>query len=261
MNDAGPIYFIADLHLESSDSGRTRLLLDFLSGPARQARALYILGDLFEVWIGDDAPRPPAASVSRALKTLQEQGVALYFMVGNRDFLLGQDFCEQAGLELIEEPCLIKHQQPSILLLHGDSLCTDDHDYQRFRRRVRDPHWQQRMLARPVWLRRVLAGLARLLSRRRNIGKPEAIMDVNPAAAVDTLRQHASLCLIHGHTHRPALHRLEVDAQPALRAVLGDWHDETACILQLDDQRLKLLELGRNGDRLTVKERDHQRLT
>lgn len=248
---------IADLHLDGNREAATRLLLDFLQGPARKARALYILGDLFEAWIGDDAPPAPANEVAAGLRTLASSGVAIHFLVGNRDFLLGEDFCRQAGMSLVQEPVCLEHAGHSLALMHGDLLCTDDQEYQAFRARVRQPEWQQRMLARPVWLRRQLARLARFISKRRNRGKPEFIMDVNAEAVLSTLHALGTRNLVHGHTHRPAIHRMEIDQKQALRAVLGDWHESRGSAIRIDGGVLSLLDLGRNDrGELTITLRD-----
>jgi len=240
-----PVYLIADLHLHGDRPAATALLLDFLSGPVRQARALYILGDLFEAWIGDDAPLPPADQVARALKSVSESGVELFFLVGNRDFLLGREYCRQSGMWLLNEPVRIVQSGCPVLLMHGDVLCTDDEDYQRFRRRVREPAWQARMLSRPAWVRRALARVARAISRRRNRNKPEAIMDVNDGAVAEILMAESVPNLIHGHTHRPAIHHLELAGRSGIRAVLGDWHEDHGSALRLDGRQLDLVSIRR----------------
>ncbi|WP_281173142.1 UDP-2,3-diacylglucosamine diphosphatase [Wenzhouxiangella marina] len=241
---------MADLHLDGDRSGTTKLLLDFLSGPGREARALYILGDLFEAWIGDDAMLPPAAAVATALRELGDHGVAVHFLAGNRDFLLGPAYCEHAGMTLLEAPVLLELAGGVVLLLHGDGLCTDDEEYQRFRKRVRNPEWQARMLARPIWFRRLLARLARALSQRRNRNKPAAIMDVNAQAVEDCMLEHGVRLLIHGHTHRPAIHDLDFDGEPGHRVVLGDWRADKGSAVRLDAAGVSLLELlpGEAGD-------------
>jgi UDP-2,3-diacylglucosamine hydrolase len=252
---------IADLHLDGNRRAATRLLLDFLQGPARKARALYVLGDLFEAWIGDDAPLAPAQEVADGLRALAATGVGVFFLVGNRDFLLGEAYCRQAGMTLLQEPVHLEQAGHSLVLMHGDALCTDDEDYQKFRARVRNPSWQQRMLARPAWQRRQLARLARFISRRRNRGKPEAIMDVNAQTVASILRDLATRNLVHGHTHRPAIHRLDLDQGRALRAVLGDWHEDHGSAIRIRDGVLSLLDLTRDEQgQLLVSSRDQERL-
>ncbi len=241
-----PVYLIADLHLDGDRPAATRLLLDFLSGPVREARALYILGDLFEAWIGDDAPPLPAPEIAAALSVVAANGVEIYFVVGNRDFLLGEHYCSRASMTLLEEPVHIQHGDHALILMHGDVLCTDDHAYQKFRRKVRDPEWQDRMLARPVWARRLIARLARTISKRRNRNTPENIMDVNQESVALFLNEEGVSTLIHGHTHRPAIHRIKLGQQQGLRAVLGDWHADRGSAIRLQSDSMALLKLVRN---------------
>lgn len=220
------------------------MFLDFLAGPARAADKLFILGDLFEAWIGDDAPGRLGLRVAAALRELAGAGVEIYFMVGNRDFLLGDDYCRQAGMQRIEEPWPMPDQ--GRVLMHGDSLCTDDVAYQRWRRRVRQPAWQRRMLARSIWFRRGVARLARTISRLGNRSKSAVIMDVNADAVAECFRRHGVRELIHGHTHRPAIHALESDGQPRHRIVLGDWHEDCGSVLALRGARVELFDLIRS---------------
>jgi UDP-2,3-diacylglucosamine hydrolase len=221
--------------------------MDFLRGPAAQARALYILGDLFEAWIGDDDPSALSDEVAAELRALSDAGVETFFVCGNRDFLLGDDYCRRAGMQRLEEPVFLSGSSLSIALLHGDRLCTDDHDYQRFRARVRDPRWQARILSRPLWWRRILARAARSISRRRNRANRSEIMDVSPQAVVEEFRQQQVQRLIHGHTHRPAVHRLEIDGRSVARIVLGDWHEDRASVARLTDDKIELLALACDG--------------
>ena len=169
-------------------------------------------------------------------------------MAGNRDFLLGDDYCQRAGMQRIEEPFVLQGVKPDTLLMHGDVLCTDDYEYQRFRSKVRNPAWQARMLARPIWLRRSIASLARAISRRRNRNKSERIMDVNPEAVTACFRNHQVERLIHGHTHRPAEHQVEVDGKHCTRMVLGDWHGECGSLIQIEGNRAQLLVIGRDRE-------------
>lgn len=247
LSDRSPIYLIADLHLQDDRPQTTRLLFDFLSGPARDARALYIIGDLFEAWIGDDAPGRLGRQVASALGALADDGVAVFFMCGNRDFLLGDRYCREARMTRIEEPHFIETEGESILLLHGDTLCTDDIAYQRFRRKARDPDWQRRLLSRPVWWRRLLARLARLLSRRHTGSSEAKIMDVNDGAVRAAFLDHRVRRMIHGHTHRRAIHDLQVDGRHCQRVVLGDW-DETGSAVRLEDGELSMLTLAHSDD-------------
>jgi UDP-2,3-diacylglucosamine hydrolase len=241
-----PVYLISDLHLDAGRPETVRLLFDFLNGPARRARALYVLGDLFEAWIGDDAPGALGQSVADELSKLGQTGVSVFFMAGNRDFLVGDTFCDRAGMTRLEEPCSNPPMIPEAVLMHGDTLCTDDLAYQRFRKKVRNPDWQRQVLSRPIWWRRLLARLARSISRFQNRNKPAAIMDVNEQAVVDVLREYPGRILIHGHTHRPAIHQIEVDGQARQRVVLGDWHEDRGSVIRMVDGQLELLVLGRD---------------
>ena len=223
--------FISDLHLEPTRPALTTLFLDFLEQRARQAEALYILGDLFEAWIGDDDDAEPGQTVAAALRRLTDQGVPAYFLHGNRDFLLGERFAAASGMHLLPESVVIDLAGERVLLLHGDTLCTDDVEYQAFRAQVRDPAWRARILALPLAQRRILAGQMRETSRQSARQKTADIMDVNPTAVDQALRAHRVRCLIHGHTHRPAMHHWTLDGQPARRVVLSDWDDHQGRVL------------------------------
>ncbi|MFW5815742.1 MAG: UDP-2,3-diacylglucosamine diphosphatase [Wenzhouxiangella sp.] len=246
--DPGPVYLIADLHLEAGRPETTRLLLDFLRGPARRARALYILGDLFEVWIGDDGADDLADAVAADLRRLADSGIAVRFLPGNRDFLLGDAYCARAGMQPCREPLMLETNGPATALMHGDTLCTDDLDYQRFRAKVRDPAWQERMLSRPLWWRRVLARLARAISRARNRGASPEIMDVNAGTVVQCFQDLSIRRLIHGHTHRPGIHQFEINGESCHRIVLGDWHGETGSVCEVTGEQARLLRLRRRAD-------------
>ncbi|MDS4057300.1 MAG: UDP-2,3-diacylglucosamine diphosphatase [Candidatus Contendobacter sp.] len=223
--------FISDLHLESTRPAITTLFLDFLERRVRQAGALYILGDLFEAWIGDDDDAEPAGVVAAALRTLTNQGVPTYFLHGNRDFLLGERFAAASGIQLLPESWVIELAGERVLLLHGDTLCTDDVEYQVFRAQVREPAWRARTLALPLTQRRALAGQLRETSQQATRQKAADITDVNPAAVDQALRAQGVHRLIHGHTHRPAIHHWSLDGQPARRAVLGDWRDQGSVLV------------------------------
>lgn len=216
--------FISDLHLEPDRPAMTALFLDFLKQCARQAEALYILGDLFEVWIGDDDDAELGRVVADALRALSDSGVPIFFIHGNRDFLLGPRFAAASGMQLLPESAVIQMAGESILLMHGDMLCTDDVEYQAFRLQVRDPAWQARILALSLAQRRTLAGQLRETSQQAIQQKAIDITDVNPAAVDSALRAHGVRHLIHGHTHRPAIHQWTLDDRPARRTVLGDWY-------------------------------------
>lgn len=216
--------FISDLHLSTDSPRSLAAFTAFLAGPARQADALYILGDLFEYWAGDDdADEPIAAAAATALAACAAAGPRIYFMAGNRDFLLGESYAARAGMSLLADPCLIDCDGTRLLLSHGDLLCTDDHAYQRYRQQVRDPAWQAGFLARPLAERKAIIAELRQRSRSEKASKSMAIMDVNPDAVAALLHAHDYPVLIHGHTHRPATHTLLVDGQPCTRHVLHDW--------------------------------------
>lgn len=239
--------FIADLHLEPACPARTALLLAFLQRQARSADALYILGDLFEAWIGDDDDAEPGPTVAAALRTLTEGGVPVFFLHGNRDFLLGERFAAAAGLRLLPESGVIDLAGEQVLLLHGDTLCTDDRDYQAFRAQVRNPVWQAQMLALPLAQRRALAGQLRESSRQATGQKAAEIMDVNQAEVERIMRWRGVQRLIHGHTHRPAIHDGHLDGQPARRAVLGDWREDQGSVLRCDGSGWRLEPLTLSG--------------
>lgn len=217
--------FISDLHLSQERPAITALFLRFLQDVAPQAQALYILGDLFEAWLGDDMVLPEYQSAITAIKTLSMQGVPIYVMYGNRDFLMREAFEQMSGATLIHEPYIIQLDGQATLLLHGDTLCTDDVAYQQFRTMVRNPQWQDALLAKTPEQRLALAREYRAMSQTEMAKKDEAIMDVNPDTVLATLRQNKVRHLIHGHTHRPGFHHFELDGQPAQRIVLGDWYE------------------------------------
>lgn len=216
--------FVSDLHLEPSRPATTAQFLAFLERQAQRAEACYILGDLFEAWIGDDDEAELGWTVAGALKALADSGVPVFFLHGNRDFLIGERFAAAGGVHLLPESEVIDLYGESVLLLHGDTLCTDDVDYQAFRAQVRDPIWQARLLELPLAQRRALAGQLRESSRHATRQKAAEITDVNLAAVDQALRMHGVQRMIHGHTHRPAIHEWTLDGRPVRRAVLGDWY-------------------------------------
>lgn len=220
-----PFYFLSDLHLCDERPHSTAQLNTFLAGAARGADALYILGDLVEYWIGDDTLDHQPPTFIPALRAVADHGVPVYLMHGNRDFLLGHRFATACGAQLIADPQVISIYGEPTLLMHGDSLCTDDIAYQNFRREVRDPQWQAKILALP-WAQRVaMAQKVRAESQRLTGEKPEFITDVNQTAVETAMRAHGVTRLIHGHTHRPAVHDFVLDQQPAQRIVLPDWYE------------------------------------
>lgn len=220
--------FISDLHLDASRPGITALFLEFLREDAAKAEALYILGDFFEAWVGDDDDDPHHARVMDGLATLTRSGVPVRLMHGNRDFLIGRSFLERTGATLLPEPTVLDLYGTPTLLLHGDTLCTDDKEYQMVRRMLRDPAWQKEYLDKPLSERRAIAAHAREQSKKHTAAKAEYIMDVNQQAVETTMRQHGVSRMIHGHTHRPAVHRFKADGREMERVVLGDWYEQSS---------------------------------
>lgn len=222
------ILLISDLHLEDSRPDITRALLSFLEINKSHCDALYILGDLFDVWIGDDEHTTLSDTVAAALKTFSAAGCSIHIMHGNRDFLLAADFASRCGASIIPEPTVIETNSGSALLVHGDSLCSDDKDYIQFRNMVRTESWQQEFLAQSLEERRAFAQKAREQSRQATSVKDNAIMDVNQGAVEKLMIDSGQTVLIHGHTHRPAIHEITLgdpgdEQQLARRVVLGDW--------------------------------------
>lgn len=225
--------FVSDLHL---DDARPHIVEDFerfCAGEARRADALYILGDLFEAYIGDDDDAALNARIARALHGIAGAGVPVHFIAGNRDFLLGMDYARRCGMQLLDDGSVIDLYGTPTLILHGDVLCTDDAAYLAFRGQVRDPAWQAAFLARPLAERRAFAAQARDASRAHTSNTDIAIMDVNQQAVESALRQAGVTRMIHGHTHRPAIHDFTLDGRPAQRIVLGDWYEQGS-VLRVD---------------------------
>ena len=226
--------FISDLHLDPARPAVTGALGAFLE-KHRDCAALYILGDLFESWVGDDEDTELADEVRGLLKRFTDNGPALFIMQGNRDFLLGEAFCRATGARLLPDPSVISLCGIPTLLMHGDSLCTADIDYQAFRRTSRDPAWQRDVLGRSLQQRRDLASQLRQMSKTANSNKAEDIMDVSPAEVRDKLREYRVRQLIHGHTHRPARH----EHPDGVRWVLGDW-DRDGWVLEVTSEGISL---------------------
>lgn len=222
--------FIADLHLCPERPAITVSFLRFLRNIAIHSSALYILGDLFNSWSGDDDPEPLYSEIATALKWLQKVGVPCYFIHGNRDFLLASRFACTSGLQLLPQETVLTLYGRHILILHGDTLCTDDQIYQKFRQKARNPLIQKLFLSLPLHWRLQLASSLRARSQKTNQCKPECIMDVNPKAVERAMLYHGVHWMIHGHTHRPAVHRIHLKNGEAKRAVLGAWHFEGSMI-------------------------------
>jgi UDP-2,3-diacylglucosamine hydrolase len=224
------VLFISDLHLTAGDAETTRRFVDFLQGPARAARELYILGDLFEAWIGDDDDDPRLAPIVAALRGLTDAGVACALMHGNRDFLLGSQFCALTGTRLLGDyERLTLFGQP-VLITHGDLLCTDDTRYMTLRAELRSAAWQRDFLAKSLAERRQIASDLRQLSATEIAAKDDYIMDVNQTTVERIMRDHDVPLLLHGHTHRPAVHRFALDGRPASRIVLGAWYHDPSIV-------------------------------
>ncbi len=228
------ILLISDLHLEQERPDISRAFLHFLDTRARQAEALYILGDFFEVWIGDDAMTPFQRGIALALRRLSDSGTRIYLMHGNRDFLLGKAFCREAGCTLLGDPHVVSFNGESALLMHGDSLCTLDIGYQKMRRLLRNPLSLFILRNLPLNTRHKLARKLRSESRSQTRMKASDIVDVTPEEVQRVMAQYGVKTLIHGHTHRPAVHDLEVNGQPGRRIVLGDW-DKQGWALLVDE--------------------------
>ena len=237
------ILFISDLHLSLEKTEICQRFYNFLQNRATQAHSLYILGDLFDAWIGDDDNTPPNKTIKQALKTLSESGTKIYLQQGNRDFLLGAAFCQQAGISLLDEYTVINLNGQNTLLTHGDLLCSDDLAYQAFRLKAHSPEWQKNVLSKPLLLRLLAARWYRLRSYFHKRGKTQDIMDVNQQTVIEVMRQHQCQRLIHGHTHRPNQHQFILDGQTATRWVLADWKKNSAEILCWDgrDFRVELI--------------------
>jgi UDP-2,3-diacylglucosamine hydrolase len=236
--------FISDLHLDPERPAITELFLDLLNTRARNTDAIYILGDLFEAWIGDDDHSPINQAVCKGLGDCASTGTPVFVMHGNRDFLLGEEFAKACSCTLLDDPALIDLYGTPTLLMHGDMLCTDDTEYMSFRRMVRDPQWQAELLSKSLQERRMIASDMRNQSRQQTGGKPESIMDVNDDAVRDVMSTYNVQRLIHGHTHRPAVHDLLLADMPAQRIVLGDWYEQGS-LLECTSSgcRLEALEL------------------
>ena len=225
--------FVSDLHLDPARPEITALFLRFLQREAASADALYILGDLFEAWVGDDDPSSTGQQVAEGLRRLADAGVPVYFVHGNRDFLVGQDYAGRAGMRILPDPAVVSLYGEPVLVMHGDLLCTDDHAYQAFRAQTRDPHWQAMFLAQPLAARQAFAAQARQasMSRQQDMidgdrASFEAVTDVNSQAVEATLARFGVATLVHGHTHRPAMHAVRIGDREGRRIVLGDWYEQ-----------------------------------
>lgn len=218
------VLFVSDLHLDSARPASIDDFVAFTENEARVADKLYILGDLFEAWIGDDDDDPGLRPIVAAITSLTQSGTDCQFMHGNRDFLVGEALCGETGMELLDEFELVELYGEKVLLTHGDLLCSDDVRYLELRRQLRDPAWKKEFLGKTLAERREIARGLRQLSQTEMAAKAEAIMDVNENTVSDTMRRFGVATLLHGHTHRPGIHRFEIDGHQAKRIVLNDWY-------------------------------------
>ncbi|MGY1408996.1 MULTISPECIES: UDP-2,3-diacylglucosamine diphosphatase [unclassified Luteimonas] len=235
---------ISDLHLDPERPAITELFGRFLDGEARSADALYILGDLFEAWVGDDDPSEAGTFVAERLHAVADAGVPVHFQRGNRDFLLGSGYAARAGFSILPDPAVVLLDGRPVLLTHGDLLCTDDAAYQAFRAQTRDPAWQARFLSQPLQARLAFAAQARAASQARQgelkqAGTMETITDVAPATVAGMFVRYGVDTMIHGHTHRPAVHGLVAGNRECRRIVLGDWYTQGS-VLRVEDGRFDL---------------------
>lgn len=238
--------FISDLHLHPERPRTTRIFLRFLQETAPHAEALYILGDLFEYWLGDDdLIEPGHTEITQALARLACDGVKIFLLHGNRDFLIGEAFAQAAGAQLLDEPSLIDLYGTPTLLTHGDTLCSDDLDYLAFRSKVRSATWQHGFLAQPLVQRKALIEQWRAQSEQEKQHKSEVIMDANPDTIAGILRDYGYPRLIHGHTHRPARHSHSVDSHCCERWVLPAWYDDGGGYLRCDPSGCTAMALRR----------------
>lgn len=230
-----PLLFLSDLHLAPDRPKATAAFHAFCAGPARSAGAVYILGDLFDSWIGDDELRDRfPAEIAASIRSVTQSGVPVHIAHGNRDFLLGERFAAATGATLLPERHLVDVDGTPTLLSHGDELCVGDIAYQQYRARIRSPEAQRRLLSLPLFVRRLIARWLRRKSRNATSLKAESIMDVDDAAVAATFRDTGVARMIHGHTHRPATHSVDVDGRSRERIVLADWHDEGQYV-RIDD--------------------------
>ena len=239
-NNEPVTYFIADLHLAQNRPDITACFLHFLKNDAVKAQTLYILGDLFEAWIGDDDDSAYIATIAKALTSLSNVGTKTYYIHGNRDFLLGERFAQKSAMTILPEIDLIDLYGQSVVIMHGDTLCTRDIAYQKFRKKSRSWWWQTAVKSLPLFIRKKMAANYRKKSAAATAMKSQDIMDVTETEVVHCLEEHQSQLLIHGHTHRPAIHSLQVNGKTAQRIVLGDWYEQGAW-LKVTPNNMELL--------------------
>lgn len=236
--------FVSDLHLESDRPDIGDQFLAFLEGEANSADALYILGDLFEVWVGDDDPNAHYAVIKQALRGLVDNGVPTYFMHGNRDFMIGNSFARETGVNILSDPYAVEFYGDKVLLSHGDALCIDDVQYQNARQITRNTEWQAMMFAKPLEERLAIAEQLRAESIAHGATIDQSITDVNQDEVLRVVREHGVDVLLHGHTHRPAVHAVDLGDRSAKRIVLGDWYEQGS-VVRWDESGPKLCEMPR----------------
>lgn len=237
------VLFISDLHLDPADASGVRRFATFIEREALNATQLYVLGDLFEAWVGDDDDEPLLTPIVAGFQALRAAGVACHLMHGNRDFLIGAGFCAATGCRLLGDYATIEVFGQQVLLTHGDLLCSDDVRYQTLRAQLRGAAWQRDFLEKPIAERRAIAADLRKLSAAEIAAKREEIMDVNQSTVEDTMRAHGVRCLLHGHTHRPAVHRFVLDGAAATRIVLGAWYEQSS-VVRWDETGFRLETLA-----------------
>lgn len=244
-SDLAPTYFISDLHLEASRPKISEAFRHFLFETSLDAKAIYILGDFVDAWIGDDDNSAFVRQIQDWLKQRCDQGTPIYFIHGNRDFLIGEAFAKNTGVTLLPESHVVDMYGSSLLILHGDQLCSEDVDYQKFRQKVRQSKWQAKMLAYPLWFRKLLAAYMRRRSRKAHENKSDEIMDVTATTVAAYFKKYGVINMIHGHTHRPARHRESHNGSECARIVLGDW-GKSGWYYKVDAQTDELVEFPIN---------------
>ena len=239
-------YFISDLHLDESKPKTTKLFHTFIKQIIKEninGTEVYILGDLFESWIGDDYDNPFHDEIKLLLTSMSNSGVKVFFLFGNRDFLIGETFLSKTGIELLDDPALLTINEKRVLITHGDQMCLDDRDYQNFRAMVRNPEWQQEFLSFPISKRLKIAGETKDASKQSKQEKVIEIMDVNEKAVAAIFNEHQIDLMIHGHTHRPMKHEIVLDGKAYYRYVLGDWAKDSAIIIDWSNDSPQFIDL------------------
>ncbi len=236
--------FISDIHISEQHPEICDQLIDFLENHTQQSKALYILGDLFEYWLGDDDTNPEYKRIKLALKKISNKNIPTYFMHGNRDFLIGESFARETGITILSDPSIIELYNEKILISHGDIFCTDDIDYQSSRKLTRDPNWQKIILGKSLEERKAFAYEARKKSSIHTQKTNEALMDVNQSEINKAFKKYGLNKIIHGHTHKPAIHNSIINGEPYKRIVLGDWYEQGS-VLKWSQSGPELVTLSR----------------